>query len=110
MERLSSLTAEELNELVDGRNFPRPTSCSLNNSLDRAEDTEEVLQQKRKDSTVSENGHKTTAMTTAATATTNGVVKRENRPKPLDLHGIDAEKMLNWPGSSQTPRTSTTPG
>lgn len=102
MERLSSLTAEELNELVDGRNFPRPTSCSLKNSLDREDETEE-LQQKRKDS---ENGHQTTM----TTATTNGVAKRENRPKPLDLHGIDADKMLNWPGSSQTPRTSTTPG
>lgn len=106
MESLSNLTAEELNEAIDDRNFPRPSqsaSNSLSNSLDHGDDGEQLEDGRDKDalrsrrdsrSAVSENGHM------------NG--KWANRPKPLDLNGT--EKMYNVPGSSQTPRTSTTPG
>lgn len=90
----------ELNEAIDDRNFPppsQPNSASLHNSVDHGDENgvggDEG--QPRKDS-VSETGY------------LNGYSKWANRPKPLDLNGV--EKMFNVPGSSQTPRTSTTPG
>lgn len=100
MESLSNLTADQLNEAIDRRNFPRPATASLNASVDHGDsDVEGSEERVRKDSrAMSEGGEG---------RHTNGY-KWPNRPRPLDLNGV--EKIFNVPGSSQTPRTSTTPG
>lgn len=110
MESISHLTAGELNEAIDDRNFPRPSqsnATSLHNSVDHGDeaagdDGQGRGQRKDSVSANSENGDG------QPTRHLNGYSKWANRPRPLDLNGV--EKMFNVPGSSQTPRTSTTPG
>lgn len=92
---METITAEALNEAIDDRNFPRPGS--LNSSLDRGDG--ETDGGRRDSKSTSENGD-------GGGRPMNGF--RGPRPRPLDLNGV--EKIFSVPGSSQTPRTSTTPG
>lgn len=124
MDSLSNLTAEELNEAIDDRNFPRPSHSASGSfsggSLDHGDGVVDG------NGDVTEGGDLGSTMTTTTTrrgsrsaaasengdsATTTKHVngfKWANRPKPLDLNGC--EKQFHIPGSLDTPRTSTTPG
>lgn len=94
----SSFSAEELNDAIDDRNFPRHSDSSIGATGGGPVVTSSM---ESTAATAAENGE-------AAKEHVNGFTKWANRPKPLDLKS--AEKIFNVPGSSQTPRTSTTPG
>ena len=105
---LSNLTAEELNEAIDDRNFPRP-SLSASVSLDESDvGASWDKERPRRSSRVSENGE--SSVTNGRSPLVNGHTNKwQNRPKPLELNGIE-KPFFSVPGSSETPRTSTTPG
>lgn len=103
MEHLSSFSAEELNDAIDSRNFPRHGSISDNGAAPAASTSPPSDQESS--TALGENGENGVAVVKEHV---NGFSKWANRPKPLDLKS--AEKIFNVPGSSQTPRTSTTPG